>query len=186
MKHAFIIHGWDGKPENSWYPWLKQELEAKGYSVQVPQMPNPETPKIEEWVPHLRQIVGSVDSNTHFVCHSMGCQTLLRYLESVSDDVKIGGVLLVAPFTNLVNLEDPESEAVAKPWLETPIDWEKVRAHISEVLCLFSTDDPWVPVSEAGVFEGKLGTKTMTFDNQDHFIGQQLPLSIDEIVKLLS
>jgi esterase/lipase len=36
MKKVFIIHGWDGYPEEGWFPWLKKELEKKGFSVFVP------------------------------------------------------------------------------------------------------------------------------------------------------
>lgn len=30
-KRVFIVHGWDGKPSGAWLPWLKKELEAKGF-----------------------------------------------------------------------------------------------------------------------------------------------------------
>jgi hypothetical protein len=26
-KRVFIIHGWEGYPEEGWFPWLKKELE---------------------------------------------------------------------------------------------------------------------------------------------------------------
>ena len=29
MKRVFIIHGWDGYPEEGWFPWLKEELEKE-------------------------------------------------------------------------------------------------------------------------------------------------------------
>ena len=47
---AFLIHGWEGYPEEEWFPWLKKELKNRGFQVQVPAMPNPEYPKIEKWV----------------------------------------------------------------------------------------------------------------------------------------
>lgn len=47
MKRVFIIHGWDGYPKEWWYPWLKQELEARSFEVYVPAMPDPEGPKID-------------------------------------------------------------------------------------------------------------------------------------------
>ena len=30
MKKVFIIHGWEGYPEEGWFPWLKKELESRG------------------------------------------------------------------------------------------------------------------------------------------------------------
>ncbi|MBW3018843.1 alpha/beta hydrolase, partial [Candidatus Woesearchaeota archaeon] len=64
MKRVFVIHGWDEHPEDGWLPWLKTRLEQKGFEVHIPQMPNTETPKIEEWVPFLAELVGASDENT--------------------------------------------------------------------------------------------------------------------------
>ena len=49
MKRVFIIHGWEGFPEEGWFPWLKNELEAKGFEVHVPNMPDSEHPRIQKW-----------------------------------------------------------------------------------------------------------------------------------------
>lgn len=51
-KRAFIIHGWDGYPDEGWFPWLKTELEKNGFQVHVPAMPKSAEPKIEAWVSH--------------------------------------------------------------------------------------------------------------------------------------
>jgi hypothetical protein len=50
MKRVILIHGWDGFPNNCWFPWLKKELEDKDFEVIVPAMPNPEHPKVKPWV----------------------------------------------------------------------------------------------------------------------------------------
>ncbi len=38
-KRAFIIHGWGGKPDEHWLPWLAGELEKNGFDVIVPAIP---------------------------------------------------------------------------------------------------------------------------------------------------
>lgn len=185
MKRAFIIHGWDGSPDDIWIPWLKKELEKNDFKVTAPQMPDPEEPKIDAWVPYLKELVGDVDTDTYFICHSIGCQTLLRYLETLPEDKKVGTILFVAPFTNLVNLEGEESERIARPWITRPLDWKRIRSHTGDIYCLFSTDDPWVPVSESEIFSNNLSAMTMVMENQNHFVGNQLPLNIDKILNLL-
>src|SRR3989338_4454364 len=57
-KRVFVIHGWGGSPGGGWKPWLKEELEARGFQVIMPQMPNPEFPKMDEWVGTLASLVG--------------------------------------------------------------------------------------------------------------------------------
>jgi len=44
MKKALILHGWEASPEGHWMPWLKKELEAKGYEVHIPALSDPEYP----------------------------------------------------------------------------------------------------------------------------------------------
>lgn len=91
-RRAFIIHGWSGSPGEGWLPWLGRELEQRDFSVVRPAMPSTDAPKINAWVEHLRDIVGFVDAHTYFVGHSIGCQTILRYLETLPRDSRVGGV----------------------------------------------------------------------------------------------
>ena len=65
-KRVIIVHGWDGYPEEGWFPWLKTELEAKGFEVTVPQMTDAANPRIQNWVPALTEVVGEPDKNLYF------------------------------------------------------------------------------------------------------------------------
>jgi len=136
-KRVFIIHGWDGYPEENWFPWLRAELEKRGFEVHVPQLPDAGNPRIQNWVPAVAKVVGKPDRDTYFVGHSMGCQTIARYLESLPDKTKVGGAVFVAGFfKRLTNLEaDEEVRETAKSWLETPIDLGKIKQHLQEKRC---------------------------------------------------
>ncbi|MBI2632874.1 MAG: alpha/beta hydrolase, partial [Parcubacteria group bacterium] len=61
MTRVFIIHGWADTPNNGWFPWLRKELERKGYVVIAPQMPEANVPRIEKWIPYLQKIVGAIN-----------------------------------------------------------------------------------------------------------------------------
>ena len=169
IKRVFIIHGWEGYPDEGWFPWLKKELEQKGFQVIVPSMPSPDNPKIDIWVPYLTKIVSKVDENTFFVGHSIGCQTILRYLENLPPDKKIGGAIFVAGWFTLMNLETEEEKEIAKLWLETQIDLERVKLHTKNFVAIFSDDDPVVPITNKKLFEQKLGAKTLVEHNKGHF-----------------
>lgn len=151
-KRVFIVHGWEGHPEEGWFPWLKKELEAKRFEVFVPQLPYADNPKIQSCVPKLAEVVGNVDENTYFVGHSMGCQTIARYLETLPESAKVGGAVFVAGFfKRLTELEDdPNTQETAKHQLGTPIALSKVKIHLadqtnlSRSVAIFSDDDPYV------------------------------------------
>src|SRR3989338_2892141 len=117
-KRVFIVHMWDGRPTDGWYGWLKKELEQRGFKVYVPAMPKTSAPKIKPWIAHLSKIVGPPDKNTFFVGHSIGCQTILRYLETLPPNTRVGGAVFVAGWFTLMNLETKEEQKIAKPSFE--------------------------------------------------------------------
>ena len=173
MKRAFIVHGWDGYPEEGWFPWLKQQLEAKGVSVFVPPLPDPAEPRIAAWVSALAEAVGKPDEQTYFVGHSIGCQAIARYLSSLPEGVKIGGAVFVAGFLKrLTNLEDDDVvRSVVREWLETPLDLAAVRAHLGKSVAIFSDNDPYVPLDNKDNFAVALGSEIVIEHAKGHFSG---------------
>lgn len=190
MDRAFIIHGWDGYPEEGCFPWLKEELEKKGFEVHTPAMPQPLHPKIDTWISFLREQVGVPDEHTFFVGHSIGCQTILRYLESLPEDTKIGGAVLLAPWIHLTDeaYETEEDSEIAKPWIQTLIQWDNVKSHSNKFIAIFSDDDPLVPLTDSKIFEEKLGTKTIIEHAKEHFSGssgiKELPSLLNAVLEL--
>lgn len=187
-KRVFIIHGWGGYPEENWLPWLKKELEAGGFEVSVPQMPDAGNPKIEKWIPKLAEVVGVVDENTYFVGHSMGCQAIARYLESLLDGVRIGGAVFVAGFfKRLTGIEESDKE-VERHWLTTPINLEKIKEHLTQSVAIFSDNDPFVPLDNQDDFRDKLGSKIIVEHNKGHFNTKagvtKLPVVLEELLKM--
>src|SRR3989338_7383135 len=106
QKRVFIIHGWEGSPEANWFPWLKKELESIGVKAEALEMPNTNHPVMSEWIGHLKNVVSEPDENTYLVGHSLGVIAILRYLESLDGEKKIGGVILVAGFPELIGHEE--------------------------------------------------------------------------------
>ncbi|OGC81343.1 MAG: hypothetical protein A2V81_00855 [Candidatus Abawacabacteria bacterium RBG_16_42_10] len=190
-KRVFIVHGWGGYPEEGWFPWLKKELEARGFEVLVPQLPDSDNPRIHNWVPKLSEMVGVPDQETYFVGHSMGCQTIARYLESLPEEVKVGGVVFVAGFfKRLTNIEDDtEVKEIAKHWLETPLDLEKVKSHLFKSVAIFSDNDKYVPLDNKDDFHNKLGSEIIIEHHKGHFSGAsdgitELPSVLEAVLKI--
>ncbi len=166
MKRIFIIHGWGGHPKEGWLTWLGKELESRGFEVHIPEMPDTDNPQIKKWIPHLTEVVRQADQDTYFVGHSIGCQTIVRYVSSLNN--KVGGMVLVAPWAHLPNIVEEEKE-IARPWLETPIDFQRVRKNCGQVVAIFSDDDPEVPMSDAPIFEKELGAQIIVEHEKGHF-----------------
>lgn len=187
---VIIIHGWSGSPDEGWLLWLRKELDKKGFEVIAPQMPNTDEPKIEEWILFLEQEIKDLDENTYFVGHSIAGLTILKYLEGLPKNKKIGGVIFVAGFFNLTKecLEDGEDAAIAKPWLEMSLDYKKILSHTNNFIAIFSDDDPDVPLEDSELFKQKLGAKIIIEHNKGHFTEEtnvtEIPVVLEELLKI--
>lgn len=116
MKRAFLIHGWGGTPEHGFFPWLRRELESRGYAVEAPNMPDADAP------------------------------AALRMLERLPAGTKLGRVILVAPVIDQILAMSPEEEVVARPWLDRPLAWDRIGGATDALIGIFSDDDRWIPV----------------------------------------
>ena len=181
----FLIHGWGGGPQADWFPWATAELGRRGYQGVAPQMPDTDAPVIGEWVPLLAQLVGQLRSTDIFVGHSIGCQTILRYLERGGEG-RADKVILVAPWVTLANLESDEMWAVADPWLKTPLDWGKIKPRSSQFLTIFSDNDPWVPYAEnSRFFRTQLNPQIITIHNRGHMSAEEGSSKLSELLQFI-
>jgi len=210
-KKVYIIHGWGGTPTVGWFAWLKKELEEKDFEVHVPQMPNPEKPKIESWVSFLGELANDSNEYTYFVGHSMGCQTILRYIGRLSEKTKIGGVVCVSGWFTLKDLENEEDWETARPWLMPKSLWDmskpvfeqkldtirgwlnkclscdNLEDHLKDFVAIFSDNDPYVPLEENKRFFETLGAKTIVMPKMNHMSEDdysEMPIVLEELLKM--
>jgi uncharacterized protein len=177
MKKLFVVHGWAGSPTSEpWFEWLKKVCKKKNIEVEFLEMPNANEPKIEEWVGHLEKNC-KIEKETYFIGHSIGCQTIMRYVEKLPEDKRVAAIGFVAGFFHLLETgweaEDEEGiekeREMARPWIETPIDFEKIKSQTNKILAIFSEDDPCVPPSDSKLFKERLNAKIVIKQNEEHF-----------------
>lgn len=166
MKRAIIVHCWGGSPEYCWYPWVKKELEAKGFSVQVPAFPETDAPQQTKWVPFLKERIGKPDDELFLIGHSVGCITILRYLETLQEGERVGGVVLVAGFTDNVGFDE------LKNYFEAPIDFIKIKTKSKNgFIAIHSDNDPYVDMKFGDVFKKEFGAELIIKHAMGHFSG---------------
>lgn len=107
MKNAIILHAMEDSPRNHWYPWLKDQLELRGYEVCVPQLPDADNPQLSKWVPFIMEN-GKFTEDTVIIDHSAGASVILAILEELK--VKVNQAILVAGFSFY-----PGGDGILKP-----------------------------------------------------------------------
>ncbi len=133
MKNAIILHGTGDKNTNYWFPYLKKELEKKGFKVWLPQLPNADTPNIKDWLSFVVEN-GKFTSNTVLIGHSAGAMLILSILEKIK--VKIKQAVLVSGYATSLR-ENSESK------LKPKLNWNKIKKNVKDITFINSDNDPW-------------------------------------------
>jgi len=180
---VIIVHGWRGYPEKGWFPWLKRELEKRGFIVNVSQFPL-DNKTISTWVRELEKAVGTPDMETFLVGHSIGCQTIMRYLEKLPENVKIGGVIFIAGFFKPIK-NHSDMQEINKKWVMQNLDSKKVKMHINKSIAIFSDDDPYVTLDNQYDFRSKLGSEIIIEHKQKHLSGETGTIELRSVLKAI-
>lgn len=134
MKNAIILHGTKTKPNDYWYPWLKEKLEVKGFEVWLPELPRSDKPNREDWLSFILEN-GKFTKDTMIIGHSAGAQIIPSILEKL--DVKIKQVILVSGYAKALR-KNAESENSIDDF-----NWSIVKDRAEDFIFLNSDNDPW-------------------------------------------
>ncbi len=181
MNRAFIIHGWEGKPEEGWFPWLENTLEKEGWQVSVPAMPHPILPTLPDWLATLSGVVGKPDEHCYFIGHSLGCITILKYLETLPENQKVGGVIMVAGFAGHLK----HKIKLLQPFYKDKLNWPKVKAQAKAFVAIGSKRDDLIHIESLDEFQTKLGAKVIIDNNWLHFSGVEGITELPEVLNSL-
>lgn len=156
-----FIHGNGGSTvEGIWFPWLKDELEQRKFTVIARTFPDNVLTRQEHWLPFLQDELHA-DEQTIIIGHSSGAVAAMRYAQSH----KIFGSVLVGPsYTDLGEESERVSGFFDRPW-----DWESITHNQQWIIQFASTDDPYIPIKEARFIHDKLHSLYFEYADQGHF-----------------
>jgi predicted alpha/beta hydrolase family esterase len=193
QKRAFIIHGYQGYPEEAWQPWLKLELEGRGYTVALPAMPHPDNPGVDEWIQFIAGLVSTPDDDTVLIAHSMGGFAVVLYLDALGlTGGAVGKTVLVAtgyPSGLSAQAADERTggDPVLRVWMTRSVDAGRVKKAAGRCTVILADDDPYIPVDDATTaFTLNLGAnivieKGLGHMNEDSHISQ-LPSALAAVL----
>lgn len=183
MKKVFMVHGFNGKPNGGWRPWLMGELGKKDiYACALP-LPNPNDPIKEEWVKTISEAVFSPDENIFLVGHSLGVPAILRYLETIDESKKIGGVVLVSG--PVFETKKDGYERVDN-FLKDSFNFEHIKKVCKKFAIVHGSDDGVVPFSNAEFLADKLSCDLLSVEGGKHLNGSSGWYKLPQVLKSLN
>ena len=183
-----IVPRWSGTADSDFYPWLLAQPAVRAHfgDVLLPGIAQPEQPTIAAWVDSLVQITAGLGpgdlGRTYVLGHSVGCQAVLRFLERSSDDARVAGVLCVAGWWTV----DAPWDSI-RPWIDTPMQLDRVRAAAGRVHVLLSDDDPFTSDwrDNERAWRERLGAEVRCVPGARHFNAAQEPAVLEALLALV-
>jgi len=129
-------------------------------------MPEAEQPIARAWHDKLTETVGQPDADVYLIGHSLGCITILRYLESLPENQKVGGVVLVAGFGERFAQYQAGNHDT---FFDHELDWHRIREHCDHFVAISSDDDPHIDLSQVELFKQELGAEAIITHGKGHF-----------------
>ncbi|WJV63884.1 alpha/beta hydrolase [Pectobacteriaceae bacterium CE70] len=179
-KHVYVIHGYTATPTSHWFGWLTDQLHSLGTDVSILAMPNSTDPDNAAWQKHIAENVKTLDEQTFFVGHSLGCVTLLRYLQSKPASVKVGGAVLAAGFLSSLPILPSLDEFTAQP-----LNMTQLKTQILRRAVILSLNDDIVPPELSLALSQQLDADLYGVPNSGHFLERDGYTRFDKLFAVL-
>ncbi len=178
MSNAILVPGrpdghehYDPKrPSNSedhWFSWLKRQLILKDIHAVSIEPPFPFRPRYEDWKREFERF--DITPDTMLIGHSCGGGFLVRWL-SENKDIKVGKVILVAPWIN----PDKNPISDTADFFDFELDVE-FPSRANGVVIFISSDDETIVVETVNILKEKVhGLKLREFVDKGHFTKDNL------------
>ncbi len=170
-KRIIILHGRNGSPDNYAFPWLKRELEKRGYEVDVPKLPNTNEPNDEEQADYVQKHC-KLDGKTAIVGVSFGGIVAMRLLERGHKVQRV--VLACVPFSG--NFGDHKTRKSITEACRKGFAFSKIKKNAERFVVVRDERDEIVPAQDAESWHKNLGGEFLKgYGNVPHFSDAEEP-----------
>lgn len=176
IKQALILHAWLNGPNKHWYPWLKNELETKGYTVYLPEIPtmNSQAPDLQTQIDFIEK---NIPLNKDFIVfgHSLGCLLALRIAEKHT----LQKIFLVAGW----DFDDLTVEH--ESYWKNKLDHKTIKKNVKDIYCITSENDPFMTAFSVEEMNKRLSGKYILIKGAGHFTEKFGITKIPELLRYI-
>lgn len=181
MKRAVILHGTGNNPSGNWFPWLKSQLENKGYSVWVPDLPGNETPNRQIYNDYLFSQNWDFSDNI-IIGHSSGAVSVLNIIEDERCPKIKTGVLVGA-----WSQSDKQSN-FGNLFPQNGFNFPLIKQKAQKLLFIHGDNDPLCPLEQAKWLAEKTESEIVIVPGGQHFSMNIDPIysTFPKLIEILS
>lgn len=186
MKKAILLHGWEGRWYNHWFPWLQEKLEKRGFEIYSPDLPNTKTPNLREQIDSVSDFVQTMCAWDIIIWHSLWWTLAMNLIHKFN--LSWIKAILVWPTYQGYNSDNEkkyseESHKLLQAYTSENIDTKEMWNQY--IICL-SEDDKSIDLEKAEeyycMFED---VEFLEFPNSGHFTKSDGVTQIPEILEYL-
>lgn len=130
--------------------------------MRYPRLPQPDTPRLDEWLAALRPLLAAMTGERVVLCHSLGCILWFQHVRDARPEHRVDRVLLVAPPSLRAKLPGVVG------FFPLATTAEEVAAAAGETRLVCSLDDPYCPECGDTIYGRPLGIETDVVDGGAH------------------
>jgi len=179
MEKYIILHGSFSRTDGNWFPWLSRQLESRGKTVIVPQMPiGVENQNFDNWSAEFDKL--NIDENTTIIAHSIGPIFVCKYL--IANKIKVKKLIFVCGFNNYLGI-DADYDAVNEPMFVDNL--KDIKQYCNDIVCFYSDDDPYVPYDVEKAFADTIASQQICLESAGHINAERGYTEFKEILEVL-
>lgn len=188
-KTALILHGNGGNGQKNWYPWLRKELENRGYVVFTPDMPESDKPILEKWIDALTPLLPVINKETIIIGHSLGCPTAIQFVSQ--NKLQVKKLILVAPthpqmeWNEIYKTHDKKNAEQMEKFTKVAVDWDLVQKSCQQIIGLFSDNDKYIPKSTLDLYQHDLPGTYHLYKGKGHFNHSDKIFELPELLEMI-
>lgn len=171
---ALILHAWYNKPADDWYPWLKKELEGKGYEVKLPELPtmNTDLPDLDCLIKFTLPLI---TKDSVIIGHSLGGVLAFR----LGEKSKLQKIITVAAW----DYDDLYPQHCL--FWKNKINHQAIVNNVKDITVIHSDNDLYLTALQAENMSKRLNGSFILTKNAGHFTAKDGINEIPQILGLL-
>lgn len=182
-KKFVLIHGMSSYLDDCFGIAVKERLKNHGYEIIEPFFPLGKQLSLEGWSQVMDNFLDQIDDNTCFLCHSLGCVFIIKYL--FSRKLKANTIISVAGADFDANHPLGKDFPQLFAFKETDEEYHYFKNNTKAVYNIYSDTDHLLSLDILVAYTKKTGATGILIKNKGHFGRTSGVKDIPEIEQIL-